>query len=160
MSQACGIASGSRPAAFSDSDQTGTTQDVPWVFSARIEAGSACLRFRATLPPGRNLDPDSSRLANSQNCTPLDGVERRGQFQRLVWTQIPGADITYMYGLALVDQARIEVHLADDRTLTFPVKEGAFIAVYATSGDMKWLKLKSKGGTVKECHPYGSKDPC
>lgn len=86
IGQACGIASGSRPAGFSDSDQTGTTQEVPWVFSARNEAGSACLRFSANLPPGRNLDPDSGRLSNSQNCTPIDGLEKRGQFQRLAWS--------------------------------------------------------------------------
>jgi hypothetical protein len=72
----------------------------------------------------------------------------------------PGADLTYMYGLALVDEAHIEVRLADGTTLTFPVKNGSFIAVYQTSGDMKWLKLKSEGTTVNECHPYGSRDPC
>lgn len=160
ISQACGIAGPSRPASFSESDQSGIIQDVPWAFSARKEAGSACLSFSANLPPERAGDPDSTRLSKSRNCTPLDGAIRRGQFQRLVWNQIPGADVSYMFGLALVDNARIEVHFANGKTLIFPVEGGAFVVVYATSDDMESLKLKADNATLKQCHPYGSKDPC
>jgi hypothetical protein len=160
MTQSCGAAGRGRPVAFSASDQAGTTQGVPWTFSARNEAGSACLRFRATLPPGRDLDPDSGRLSTSQNCTVLDGADKRGQFQRLVWNQIPGADITYMYGLALVDDAHIEVQFADSTTSQFPVRGGAFIVVYPTSKVMKSLTLKSSGIAITDCHAYGSQDPC
>lgn len=145
------------PAAFSDSDQRGTTQDVAWTFSARKELDQACLQFQVALPATLSQDPDAQRLSSSRQCVPAK-TAGRGEMVVLTWTEIPGAGITYGYGLALLNNSEIRAMFEGGRTATFPVVNGAFVVVYRTDDTIKKLQLRSGSRTLQECDPYSDSD--
>lgn len=73
--------------------------------------------------------------------------------QMLVWTEVPGADLTFGYGLALVDKAELTGVFADGHTVAFPVINGSFVLVYQTAQDMTKLQVRARGRVIETCHP-------
>lgn len=110
------------------------------------------MRFHADLPAGRAMDRDAQRLSSSLNCQPLDTFDG-GEMAMLVWTEIPGADLSFGYGLALVDKAELRGVFADGHTMTFPVINASFVVVFQTAQDMTKLQLRAGGKVIKTCHP-------